>query len=251
MAPDIPTLPWPPAPDWRAWRHVTKLDPDRPLDERTLDLVYSSGTDAIMVGGSTGMTREAVSAMLGRLRGAPVAVALEVSSLESAMPGAGLFLIPLVLNTERAEWLGGAQASALTHILPAYGPLIPWHLMLPEAYLVLNPASTVARLTGANTELTAAGAAAHAAFAGRVLRLPMLYVEYSGAFGEMDLLRAVKANAGEAHVVYGGGIGSAEQAAAAGAIADTVVVGNMVYRDPGRLKETVEALRRERRCLSE
>lgn len=242
MAPDVPTLPWPAAPNWRAWRHVTKLDPDRPLDPRTLDLVYSSGTDAILVGGSTGMTREAVSDMLDRLRGAPMPVALEVSSLESAMPGAGLFLIPLVLNTDRAEWLGGAQAAALTHILPLYGPIIPWHLMLPEAYLVLNPASTVARVTGANTGLSAAEAAAHAAFAGRVMRLPLLYVEYSGTFGDMDLVRAVKANAGEAHVVYGGGIGSAEQAAAAAAAADTVVVGNLIYSEPGRLKETVEAV---------
>ena len=51
---------WPPAPDWRAWRHVTKIDPERPLDPATLEAVYTSGTDAIMVGGSTGMTGDAV-----------------------------------------------------------------------------------------------------------------------------------------------------------------------------------------------
>jgi putative glycerol-1-phosphate prenyltransferase len=234
---------WPAAPDWRAWRHVTKVDPDRPVEQDMLDAIYASGTDAIMLGGSTGMTQDAVFTALQRLQGAPVPVALEVSSLESAMPGAALFLIPLVLNTAHGDWMGGAQARALTDILPRYGPIIPWHLLLPEAYLVLNPDSTVARLTGADTGLSAAAAAAYAAFAGRVLRLPLLYVEYSGTFGDMELLQAVRANAGDAHVLYGGGISTGEQAARAGAHAHTIVVGNLIYREPARLKETVAAVK--------
>jgi putative glycerol-1-phosphate prenyltransferase len=236
-------LGWPAAPDWRAWRHVTKLDPERTLTAATLDAVLASGTDALIIGGSTGMTQAAVQRMLDLLRGAPIPVALEVSTLEAAMPGAGLFLIPLVLNSPHGEWLGGAQARALTGVLPQYGPLVPWHLLLPEAYLVLNPEATVARLTDARTDLDAAAAAAYAAFAGRVLRLPMIYVEYSGTFGDMELLRAVKANAGDAHVIYGGGITTAEQAAHAGAIADTIVVGNLVYQEPLRLRETVQAIK--------
>lgn len=234
---------WPPAPNWRAWRHVTKLDPERTLPEGALELVYTSGTDAIVVGGSTGMTQEAVLSLLGHLRDAPIPVALEVSTMASAMPGPALFLIPLVLNTPDARWMGGAQAAALAQILPVVGDYIPWHLLVPEAYLVLNPEAAVARVTGADTTLDAAGAAAHAAFAGKVLRLPLLYVEYSGTFGDMDLLQAVKQHAGEAHVVYGGGVSSAEQAGQAGRWADTVVVGNLVYTDPARLKETVDAVR--------
>jgi putative glycerol-1-phosphate prenyltransferase len=241
--PDSPEVFWPPAPDWRSWRHVTKLDPDRANPAELLEKVYASGTDAIMIGGSTGMTQEAVSDLLMRVQDAPVPVALEVSSLESAMPGAGLFLIPLVLNSPDADWMGGAQAKALAGILPMFGPIIPWGLMVPEAYLVLNPDSSVARLTSARTDLDAPGAAAYAAFACRVLRLPLLYVEYSGTFGDMDLLRAVKENAGEAHVVYGGGIAGGEQAARAAAIADTVVVGNLAYAAPERLAETVCAVR--------
>lgn len=235
---------WHPAPDWRAWRHVTKLDPERPLSDEVLHLIYGSGTDAILVGGSTGMTQEAVLALLGRLANAPVPVALEVSTLESAMPGPALFLIPLVLNTPDAQWMGGAQAKALAQILPVVGEYIPWHLLLPEAYLVCNPAATVAQVTGANAAIDPTTAAAYAAFAGRVLKLPLIYVEYSGAFGDMDLLRRIKESAGEAHVVYGGGIGNGEQAALAGRWADSVVVGNLVYTAPERLTETVEAIRR-------
>ncbi|MFZ5823394.1 MAG: heptaprenylglyceryl phosphate synthase [Bacillota bacterium] len=234
---------WPPPPDWRSWRHVTKLDPERPLSDEALALVYGSGTDAIVVGGSTGMTQGAVLSLVSRLADAPVPVALEVSTMESAMPGPALFLIPLVLNTADARWIGGAQAVALSRILPVVGEYIPWDLLLPEAYLVLNPESTVARVTGAHAPIDAGTAAAYAALAGRILRLPLLYVEYSGVFGDMDLLRAVKENAGEAHVIYGGGITGAAEATRAGRWADTVVVGNLVYTAPERLKETVLALR--------
>jgi putative glycerol-1-phosphate prenyltransferase len=233
----------PAPPDWRAWRHVTKLDPDRPLDEETLQLVYQSGTDAIMVGGSTGMTLSAVSALLARLVDGPLPVALEVSTLEAAIPGPALFLIPLVLNAGETTWMGGAQAEALGHLLPHLGPLIPWDLILPEAYLILNPAASAAHLTQAKTDLTPADAAAWAALAGRIWRLPLLYVEYSGTFGSLDLLRAVKEAAGPAHVIYGGGIKTAEQAALVAPWADTVVVGNLVYEVPERLAETVAAVR--------
>lgn len=234
---------WPPAPDWRAWRHVTKLDPDRPLGPGALDFVYRSGTDAIVLGGSTGMTQAAVLDLLGRLADSPVPVALEVSTPESAVPGPGLFLIPLVLNAADTRWMGGAQAEALSHILPVVGEYIPWDLLLPEAYLVLNPECTAARLTGADTELTPEAAAAWAALAGRVLRLPVIYVEYSGAFGDMALLQAVRENAGPAHVIYGGGIRSAREAALAARWAHTIVVGNLVYEAPERLAETVMATR--------
>lgn len=234
---------WPPAPDWRAWRHVTKLDPERPLGSGALDAVYRSGTDAIVLGGSTGMTQAAVLDLLARLADSPVPVALEVSTLESAVPGPALFLIPLVLNAPDSRWLGAAQADALSHILPVVGEYIPWDLLLPEAYLVLNPDCTAARLTGADTQISPDGAAAWAAFAGRVLRLPVIYVEYSGAFGDMTLLQAVREHAGPAHVVYGGGIRSAGEAALAARWAHTVVVGNLVYEAPQLLAETVAAAR--------
>ncbi len=232
---------WPPAPDWRAWRHVTKLDPERPLTPAALEAVYASGTDAIVLGGSTGMTQQAVLDLLSRLADAPVPVALEVSTLESAVPGPALFLIPLVMNASDSRWLGGAQAEALARLLPVVGEYIPWELLLPEAYLVLNPDCTAARLTGARTDLAPEDAAGWAALAGQVLRLPVIYVEYSGAFGDMALLQAVRENAGPAHVVYGGGIRSGREAGLAARHAHTIVVGNLVYEAPERLRETVEA----------
>jgi len=222
---------------------VTKLDPERPLPPEALEAVYRSGTDAIVIGGSTGMTQEAVLGLLARLADAPVPVALEVSTLESAVPGPAVFFIPLVLNAPDSRWLDGAQAAALAHLLPVVGEYIPWDLLVPAAYLVLNPDCTAARLTDANTRLSPAEAAAWAALAGRLLRLPILYVEYSGTFGDMALLQAVRENAGTAHVVYGGGIRSAREAALAARWAHTIVVGNLVYDQPDLLAETVAAVR--------
>ncbi|WP_438351993.1 geranylgeranylglyceryl/heptaprenylglyceryl phosphate synthase [Paenibacillus sp. FA6] len=42
----------------KSWRYVFKLDPDREMDERSLDAVWMSGMDAIMVEGSSGVTYE-------------------------------------------------------------------------------------------------------------------------------------------------------------------------------------------------
>jgi len=239
---------WPRAPNWRAWRHVTKLDPERTLSPEATTAVLASGTDALLLGGSTGMTQTAVLNLLTKLRtaanGQPLPpIALEVSTLEAAMPGPDLFLIPQVLNTDQVEWMGRAQTRALASLLPHFQSVIPWHLIVPEAYLILNPNCSAARLTGADTALNAASAAAYAAYAGQLLRLPLLYVEYSGTYGDSNLLRVIKSNAGPAHLIYGGGITNAQQAAEMAAIADTIVVGNLVYSSPERLTDTVEATR--------
>ncbi|MGV2644590.1 geranylgeranylglyceryl/heptaprenylglyceryl phosphate synthase, partial [Clostridium perfringens] len=52
----------------QSWRHVFKLDPDKEIDDETLDVVCLSGTDAIMVGGSPGVTYENTVDLLSRVR---------------------------------------------------------------------------------------------------------------------------------------------------------------------------------------
>lgn len=243
MAPLELKLPDTPPP-WRRWRHVTKLDPDKPLSDARLDFVLHSGTDALLVGGTQGITREKVAALLLRLQGAPLPVALEVTTPEAAMPGAHLYLVPMVLNSPSAEWVVGGQARAMGEMIEIYGSLIPWHLLLPEPYLVLNPESAAARKTGAHTALTRKEAGAYAALVGRLLQLPLLYVEYSGRLGDPDLVRAVREAGGpDLHLFYGGGIATGEDAAQMAAVADTVVVGNIVYERPEALPETVAAVR--------
>ena len=42
--------------DFREWRHVFKLDPNKELSDERLEKICESGTDAIIVGGTDGIT---------------------------------------------------------------------------------------------------------------------------------------------------------------------------------------------------
>ncbi|GAA0378729.1 heptaprenylglyceryl phosphate synthase [Paenibacillus motobuensis] len=223
----------------QAWQHVFKLDPDRPIDDRTLEAVCSSGTDAIMVGGSSGVTYDNTDSLLSRIRKFQIPCVLEVSALEAIVPGFDLFLIPMVLNSSDPQWLIGNQAKAAD----IYGEMIPWDMLVPEGYIVLNPDSTVARRTEANTSLTDSEAAAYAQIADRMFQLPIVYVEYSGTFGDMELVSAVGRRLEHSRLFYGGGIVDGEMARLAASACDTVVVGNIIYSNLDKALETVAVIK--------
>ncbi len=224
---------------FETWRHVFKLDPDREVSDQDLEAICLSGSDAILVGGSSGVTYENTVDLMSRIRRYELPCAQEVSTLDSVVPGFDLYLIPMILNTDRAEWITGHHRSGLE----SFGEVIPWDMLAAEGYIVLNPDSTVARLTGAQTDLDAAAAAACARMADKLMRLPIVYVEYSGMYGDLDLVREVRRVTGEASVFYGGGVRDYASAFAAAEAADTVVVGNIVYDDLNAALDTVRGVR--------
>lgn len=224
------------------WRHVFKLDPDRMISDEDLEAVCLSGTDAILIGGSTGVTYENTVDLLSRVRQYELPCALEVSELEAAVPGFDLYLIPMVLNSPDPAWIVGHHRRAIER----YGFMIPWDLLLTEGYIVLNRDSSVARLTDAETAIEAEEAAAYAQVADKLMSLPIVYLEYSGRFGDMETVRTVREMVEEAQLFYGGGITSAEEAEQAAALCDTVVVGNIIYRDIDQALLTVEAVKKTR-----
>lgn len=235
----------PPHPPWWHWRAVVKLDPDRGLPDSALDQVLEAAPDALVVGGTQGITAEKVLALLSRLERSRtrIPVWLEVSAGEAAIPGVGGYLIPHVLNAGDPRWCGRAQAAALASLIPRFGWIVPWDRLWPAAYLVLNPDSAVARLTG-SAPPPPDEAVGYAALAGRLLRLPLLYVEYSGRLGDLALVDRLRRAAGPScRVWYGGGIDGPAPAAAAARRAHTVVVGNAAHTSPGRLAGIVEAVR--------
>ena len=224
----------------KPWRHVFKLDPDRVISDEDLEFVCLSGTDAILIGGSTGVTYENTVELLSRVRHFELPCALEVSHLEAAVPGFDLYMIPMVLNTPDPAWIVGYHRQAIER----YGNFIPWELLLTEGYIVLNRDSSVARLTGAECDLTAEEAAAYAQIADKLMTLPVVYLEYSGRFGDMETVQTVRESVEHSQLFYGGGITCEAEAERAAALCDTVVVGNIIYRDVQQALLTVGAVKR-------
>jgi putative glycerol-1-phosphate prenyltransferase len=62
-----------------------------------------------------------------------------------------------------------------------------------------------------------------------LLKLPIFYVEYSGTYGSPDALAAVRQVLNTTKLWYGGGIREPAQAAEMAALADAIVIGNVVY----------------------
>ncbi|MUT64970.1 heptaprenylglyceryl phosphate synthase [Paenibacillus sp. NEAU-GSW1] len=222
------------------WKHVFKLDPDKEISDVALDAVCMSGTDAIIVGGSTGVTFENTVDLMARIRRYEVDCALEVSTMDGAVPGFDGYFVPIVLNTDRAEWINGAQTAGLKE----YGSFVPWEETAAQGYIILNADAAAARITGANTELDEEELSAHVMMADRLMRLPVVYIEYSGRFGDMAMLKTARETAkGGARIFYGGGIDHADKARQAAHYAHTVVVGNVVYSDLDAALSTVKAVK--------
>lgn len=228
---------------WKDWRHVVKLDPDRDTSDELLSSLAASGTDAVFVGGTLGITCENVNRLYGRLRRfAPeLPVWQEISDEESILDGVDGYAVPVVLNAGTTEWLIGAHAKALAR----YRPFVDWSRVLTEGYLVLNGQAAVAELTQAITDLDREQAGAYAAAGEHLFSMPSIYLEYSGAYGDPELVAEVSRVLQRAHLFYGGGIDSYEKAEQMGRYADTIVVGNALYSENWRqvLKETVRAVK--------
>ena len=224
--------------DFTQWRHLFKLDPEKPISDGALERLCASGTDAIVVGGSTGVTFGNTDSLLRRIRRYDVPCALEVSDREAIVPGFDLYFIPVVLNASDVNWIVGQHHRAIRE----YGDVIPWDSIVTEGYVILNGSSAAARLTGANAGVDAEDVAAYARMADKLFRFSIFYVEYSGAFGDMELVRKARRSLERARLFYGGGIDGFEKAKRALAAADAIVVGNVIYEHLERALETVRAL---------
>ncbi len=215
-----------------------KLDPEREISDEALDAICTSGTDAVIVGGSSGVTFENIVDLMSRIRRYEVDCALEVSTLDGAVPGFDGYFIPMVLNTGKAEWITGWQTEGLKE----YGTFVPWEETAAQGYIILNEDATAAKLTEAKTDLSETDLIAHIRMADRLMRLPVIYLEYSGRFGDMQLVKRARTAAVQARIFYGGGIDNEDKARQAAEVAHTVVVGNVIYSNLASALATVTAV---------
>lgn len=225
---------------WKNWVHVTKLDPDKQLKPGDIDAIAASGTDALMLSGTLNVTRENLDALQKQVKAYDLPLVMEPAGPEAVlMQGIDYVFVPSVMNTTDVTWIVGKHR---TWVQMSKGK-IPWEYIIPEAYIVLNPASSVGKVTRAICDLTPEDVAAYATVADRYFHFPVVYIEYSGTFGNPEVVKAASEAVENAILYYGGGINSAEKAAQMGKYADTIVVGNAVYdQGAGVLKATVDAV---------
>ncbi|MGV4965913.1 heptaprenylglyceryl phosphate synthase [Priestia aryabhattai] len=226
--------------DIKEWRHVFKLDPNKEISDADLEKICESGTDAVLVGGSDGVTLDNVLQLLMRIRRYTVPCALEVSTIDSVTPGFDSYFIPTVLNSKDPKWIVDLHHGAMKE----YGEIMDWDEIFVEGYCVLNPEAKVAALTEAKTDLEAEDVVAYARMAERMFHLPVFYLEYSGTYGDPELVAEVKNSLNETKLFYGGGIETKEQASEMGELADTVIVGNVIYTNLAEALKTVKAVKK-------
>lgn len=222
--------------DWKKWRHVTKLDPDKQIDKKDVAAIVDSGTDAIMVSGTQNITKENVANLVNMLSEYSIPKVLEPAGSPGMRSDLDFIFIPSVFNTKNPKWLVGAHKEFVQNNTIDY-----WDKVVPEAYIILNPLSAVAIVTRAQTRLSPIDAAAYAEVADRFYHFPVVYIEYSGTYGNPELVKAVREKLNNSVLYYGGGIDCREKAEAMAKYANTIVVGNAVYKKGGieKLKETI------------
>jgi putative glycerol-1-phosphate prenyltransferase len=225
--------------DVREWRHVFKLDPNKEITDEELERICESGTDAILVGGTDGVTLEGVLDLMARVRRYTVPCILEVSTIDSITPGFDFYFIPTVLNSGNPEWITGLHHKAVKE----YGDLMDWDELKMEGYCILNPDCKAARLTEAKTELSVEDVQAYAMMAEKMFNLPIFYLEYSGTYGNPEYVKAAKDVLDQTVLFYGGGIETAQQAAEMAAHADVIVVGNVIYSNLDEALKTVASVK--------
>jgi len=228
---------------WTDWDHIVKLDPDKTLyGDETFTDVCATGTDAIEIGGTLDITaekmREYLEPCLAACAEHDVACYIEPSHANAVVhdPAPDGFLVPIVLNAGDTFWTTGAHLDWVRS-----DGRIDWERTSNEAYIIMNPDASVATYTEANCDLDADDVAAYATVAERMLGQDIVYLEYSGTFGDTDIVAAAGGALDDATLFYGGGIGDYDAAYQMRRRADTVVVGDLVH-DAGAdaVAETVD-----------
>ncbi|ELZ91882.1 geranylgeranylglyceryl phosphate synthase-like protein [Haloferax mucosum ATCC BAA-1512] len=224
---------------WEDWDHITKIDPDKDLvDGETFEDVCETGTDALEIGGTLDITEEKMERVVEATAKYDVPIYQEPSNPAVVIDDDALdgYLIPTVFNSSDSFWITGAHKEWVR-----IEDGLDWDRTHTEAYIVLNPDSSVAEYTEADTDQSADDVASFARVAEKMFGQDIVYIEYSGTYGDPEKVCAAHDALDDATLFYGGGIHDYESAHEMGTCADVVVVGDLLH-DKGvdAVRETVE-----------
>lgn len=222
--------------DLKEWRHVFKLDPAKVINDSDLDAICMSNTDAIIIGGTDNVTEDNVLHLMSRVRRYPIPLVLEISNIDSVMPGFDFYFVPTVLNSADVKYQNGMLHKALKQ----YGHVINFDELFLEGYIVLNPESKVAEVTQAQTALNEEDLIAYAQMVDQLYHLPIMYIEYSGIYGDVEKVKSVAETLTSTQLFYGGGISTLSEAQKMANYAHTIVVGDLIYTDIKQALKTVK-----------
>lgn len=226
---------------WSSWDHILKIDPDKSLPPgETYADICQTGTDAIAIGGTLDVTTEKVNRVIDACHTHDIPLYQEPSNPAVVVDDDGLdgYLVPVVFNAGDVFWLVGA------HKEWARMADIDWERTTTEAYIVLNPDASIAELTEADCDQSAEQVAAYASVAERLFGQDIVYIEYSGTLGDVEIVRAARQALTDATLFYGGGIHDYDSAKELGAVADVIVVGDLAHEDGAdAVRETVEGVK--------
>ena len=224
---------------WEDWDHITKIDPDKDLvDGETFENVCETGTDALEIGGTLDITEEKMERVIAATAKYDVPIYQEPSNPGVVIDHDGLdgYLIPTVFNASDSFWITGAHKEWVR-----IEDGLDWDRTHTEAYIVMNPDSSVAEYTDADTDQSAEDVASFARVAEKMFGQKIVYIEYSGTYGDPEKVGAAHDALDDATLFYGGGIHDYESAYEMGQNADVIVVGNLLHEEGvDAVRETVE-----------
>jgi phosphoglycerol geranylgeranyltransferase len=230
--------------------HLTLIDPEKssePEAARTAAGAVALGSDVILLGGSTGISPDRMSAVAGAVKAAvpvPVIIFPEGTGSLSPVPDAILFMS--LLNSRNLDLVirAHARASLVVRKLGLEA--------IPLGYLIVAPGMRVGEVGGADlVERDDIGRAQGFALAAEYLGMRFLYLEAgSGAPSPVpaEMVRAVRSVL-SIPLIVGGGIRSGAEADALLAAGAQALVTGTVTEQEGLgegFRSILEAVRRHR-----
>jgi len=225
--------------------HMALLDPDKQSAEEAADIALrckEAGTDAIMIGGSTGVTQKNLDATAKAIKAATSLPLIYFPSSPNAMsPECDAIYFMSMVNSSDIRMVIGAQVAA-SRVIKKLG-IEP----LSMGYIIVEPGMKVGQVGKAMPiKRDDIDSAISYALACEYFGMDFVYLEAgSGADRPVppEMISAVKKEIGVTLIV-GGGIRTPEAAAAARAAgADIVVTGTFVERcsDDDSLVKVIKA----------